>query len=117
MRDHFMDQEDKQVIDMVNAKNAPCKEADVMSQQKTMDAEETITKEIAMLRVADANRRRKRQNILSAVGIVLCTAVAAALLFVMENPHWLVWLVNIGVTVCCTAAGIIADHFFCRGRV
>ena len=114
------EQEDQQVIDMVNANSSPEAAANaediVKGPAGWEDPEQMIAHEIAKIGAERATKKRKKQERLSVIGIVLCVIVAAALLVVLANPQWLVWLVNIGVAACCTIAGIILDRRFRGGK-
>lgn len=115
------EQEDQQVINMVNANSSPEAAANagdiVKGPAGWEDPEQMIAHEVAKIRAERATKKRKKQERLSVIGIILCVIVAAALLVVLANPQLLVWLVNIGVAACCTIAGIIIDRRIPRSGV
>ena len=114
------EQEDQQVINMVNAHSTPQAAANaeeiVKGPAGWEDPEQMIAHEVAKIRAERATKKRKKQERLSVIGIILCVIVAAALLVVLANPQLLVWLVNVGVAACCTIAGIILDRRFRGGK-
>ena len=109
------EQADEQVIDMVNNHAAPQASANAEQIAKDPsvweDPESMIAREVAKIRVAEATRKRKRENRNALICILVCLIVAAALLVVLAVPSWLIWLVNVGIVSCCTTAGIIADRY------
>ena len=107
-------QMDNQVMDVVNDHATPeamkAAESIAAGQTNPRDPEEEIAVAMARARVREAQRRRKRENILAVLYLLCCIIVAGALLLVLVKPQWLIWVVNIGLAVCCTIAGIVVDR-------
>lgn len=107
-------QMDNQVMDVVNDHAAPeavlVAESIAAEHTTLRDPEQEINREMARARVREGQRRRKKENILAAIYLLSCIIVAGALLLVLVKPQWLVWVVNIGLAVCCTIAGIVVDR-------
>lgn len=59
----------------------------------------------------EAEKRRKTLTV-----VILCAALAAALLAVLIEPSLLIWLVNIGVASCAVVAGIAIDRWLCHRK-
>ena len=107
-------QMDNQVMDVVNDHAAPeavqAAESIAAEQANSRDPEQEVIQEMARARVRACQRRRKKENILAVIYLLSCIIVAGALLLVLVKPQWLIWVVNIGLAVCCTIAGIVVDR-------
>lgn len=91
------EQKDQEVIEMVNRSAAP--EA-ITSAEKLMDK-------------LQGNYKRKKR-IRTVLVVLLCMAIATALITALFVPAFVVWVVNIGVLGCGMAAAVAADRYIRR---
>lgn len=91
------EQNDQEVIDMVNRSAAP----------------EAITSAEQLMDKLQGNYKRKKK-IRTVLIVLLCMAIAAALVTALFVPAFVVWVVNIGVLGCGMAAAVAADRYIRR---
>lgn len=91
------EQNDQEVIDMVNRSAAP----DAMAQADQL-----------MEKLKGTYKRKKKMR--TVMVVLLCMAIAAALITALFVPAFVVWVVNIGVLGCGMAAAVTADRYIRR---
>lgn len=91
------EQNDQEVIDMVNRSAAP----------------EAITSAEQLMDKLQGNYKRKKK-IRTVLIVLMCMAIAAALITALFVPAFVVWVVNIGVLGCGMAAAVAADRYIRR---
>ncbi len=97
MRQNEFEQNDQEVIEMVNRSAAP----DAMSQAEQL-----------MEKLKGTYKRKKKLR--TVLIVLMCMAIAAALITALFVPPFVVWVVNIGVLGCGMAAAVAADRYLRR---
>lgn len=136
MSQQELERTDQEVMDLVNGSAAPeaaatadeiekrMRQLDAEQEQKLKD-EQAAARHMAELEAARKeemhrqmkeseeryNRRQRRNQVLNTVlVVVLCFLISGALLMMLILPEIMMWVVSIGVVVCCTVAGIRVDR-------
>lgn len=91
------EQDDQEVIEMVNRSATP----------------EAITSAEQLMDKLQGNYKRKKKT-RTVLVVLLCMAIAAALITALFVPAFVVWVVNIGVLGCGMAAAVAADRYLRR---
>lgn len=119
------DQMDEELMDMVNDHAAPAAVADAeeiverMTEEKPVDDTAALQEDEAGYHISKKQfdeleakvEKTLRHKTIAAV--IICVVMMVVLLMVLAKPSLLIWLVNIGVAICCVITGIAIDRW-CR---
>ena len=120
-----MEQMDEELMSVVNNHAAPAAVADAeeiveqMTEKKPADTcdclQETsdgyhITKKQFDELESKVEKTLRHKTI---AAVIICVVMMVVLLMVLAKPSLLIWLVNIGVAICCVITGIAIDRW-CR---
>ena len=116
------DQMDEELMGMVNDHAAPAAVADAeeiverMTEEKTADYTDIVQEDEAGYHISKKQfdeleaKMEKTLRYKTVAAVVVCAIMAVVLLLVLAKPSLLIWLVNIGVAICCVIAGIAIDR-------
>ena len=119
------DQMDEELMGMVNDHAAPAAVADAeeiverMTEEKTAVYTDIVQEDEAGYHISKKQfdeleaKMEKTLRYKTVAAVVVCAIMAVVLLLVLAKPSLLIWLVNIGVAICCVITGIAIDRW-CR---
>ena len=119
------DQMDEELMGMVNDHAAPAAVADAeeiverMTEEKPADDTAALQDDEAGYHISKKQfdwleaKMEKTLRHKTVAAVVVCAIMAVVLLLVLAKPSLLIWLVNIGVAICCVITGIAIDRW-CR---